>query len=172
MDTTLSACPLALASCGASSTVPCGSSISGGYPAAAGGNPVRPGTTTRSGEKSTVAGKVSTPPADVTFCTAAVPLALASLLDRFTPYVAAALLVEASRITYHTGWSWLIPRCNGNVTVPSPCSTALRTNRVRPPSAAFAGLAVTKAAAAAITPSAATHLFIGLFLPSELAADC
>ena len=118
METTLSACPLALASCGASSTVPSGSSISGEYPssptapglAAAGGNPVGPGTTTRVGEKSTDAGKFSTPPVDVTFCTASVPLALASLLDRFTPYFEAALLVEASRTTYHTGWPWLTPR--------------------------------------------------------------
>src|SRR6478752_728261 len=118
METILSARPLALANCGASSTDPSESSISGEYPAsptapglaAAGGNPFGPGTMTRVGEKSTDAGKFSTPPVEVTFCTAAVPLAPASLLDRFTPYFEAALLVEASKTTYHTSRPWLIPR--------------------------------------------------------------
>ena len=111
METTLSARPLALANCGASSTVPSGNSISGEYPssptapglAAAGGNPVGPGTTSRVGEKSTEAGKFKTPPVKVTFWTAAVPLALLSLFDRFTPYSDAALLVDASSTTSTPG---------------------------------------------------------------------
>lgn len=138
--TTLSACPELLAICGASSTVPSESSTSGEYPssptapglAAAGGNPVGPATTNRCGLKSTDAGKSSWPADIVTRCTAAIPRALASLFERLAPYFDAALLVDASRTTNHTVRPWLTPWCNGSVTVPSACSTALGTKTVRP----------------------------------------
>src|SRR5690349_22799604 len=120
--------------------------MSGLYPAApmapgsatAGGKPVGPGATWRAGPKSTVAGKSMTPLWTATFCTAAVPRALASLFERFDPYFAAALLVDASSTTYQTVCPPLVPRSSGNVTVWSALTTALETNLVDDPESATA----------------------------------
>jgi hypothetical protein len=85
-----------------------------------------------------------------TFCTAAVPRALASLFERFAPYFAAALLVDASRTTYQTVCPSLVPRRSGSVTVWSALTTALRMNWVdEPESASAAGARAGSSAATA-----------------------
>ena len=77
-----------------------------------------PGTITCAGEKSTVAGKTTVPSASiVTFCTAAVPLALASFWATEVPHADAWFESDASVVTYHTVRLPDRPRCNGSVTV-------------------------------------------------------
>jgi hypothetical protein len=94
--------------CGAFWIVPSGSSIGGLQPAsptapgwkaagwkAAGGKPFG-AATTRAGEKSTVAGKSTTPFTTCTFCTAVVPRAFASFCAVLTPLAPALLPLDES----------------------------------------------------------------------------
>ena len=95
-----------------------------------------------------------TPLRTLTLWTAAAPRALASLFERFAPYLSAALLVEASSTTYQTVWPPLVPCNSGNVTVWSALTTALRMNCVDEPEAASAAGA-SATATATIEPIAA-----------------
>ena len=63
-----------------------------------------------SGEKSTLAGKLTTPFETETCCTAAVPRARSSFCDVLTPFASASLPFEESSTMYQTVLPWLVPR--------------------------------------------------------------
>src|SRR4051794_11721400 len=151
--------------------------MSGLYPAsprapgsaASGGNPAGPGTTRRTGEKSTVAGKSTTPSTTRTSCTAAP--AFASFCARLMPRASACAPLDESRTRYHTARPPLLPRWSGNVAVPSACSTALLMNNSAEPDPAMAGAASAAKALSAIAATASARIFVARIIDLLLTSE-
>src|SRR3954447_17314 len=128
---------------------------------ASGGNPLGPGVTTCSGEKSTVAGKTMVPSRrTVTRWVAPLPRAFRSFCDTEEPQRCACPESEASVTTNHTSPEGVTPWCSGRVTVWSALTVALGTKTLASCALADGAMARLVVASAAVRTAAAAGLLL------------